>query len=503
MKLPKYIVTILATILFVLLFFEQSLGLNVALYALGTILLLLVFKFEYFKAGLNKIVAIGYLLSSIFYYLYGSPLALVLAVSSFLLIIGLHTSSPLRNLLYAIPNTVNNFIESFSQFFSSFKGRKRKRKKIGVSKLVRIIFLPSFIILLFVALYSMGSTFFSDIIGQIGTYLNQILKSIAKYVDIEVIGVAILGLIFALVHSLGLVGSSVLSLDMSKTDVLTRIRKKYISRFRNLDLKYEYKSGVFLFASLNLLLMLLLFVEIKNVWMNFEWEGELLKSMVHEGTYVLIFSILVSIFVTIYYFRRNINFLKDNELMKHLAAVWIGLNAMLIVSVFIRNAYYIQNFALAYRRIGVIIFLLLCLVGLVTILMKIYQLKTTYYLIRINALAAYIVVVAVCSINWDVVIAKYNFKHYETAFIHLPYMAQLSDKALPYLSLSDEQIEKIESKQVEKIPFAKRGYFKKVGYKETIEDRIESFMIDYSERHWLESVWAEKRAYEKLKVNHQ
>jgi hypothetical protein len=78
-------------------------------------------------------------------------------------------------------------------------------------------------------------------------------------------------------------------------------------------------------------------------------------------------------------------------------------------------------------------------------------------------------------------------------------MSSLSDKTLPYLSLTDDQIAEIENKQVEHIPFARRGYFKDVDYKNKIEVRIRKFKEDVGSRHWLESVWAEDKAYQKLK----
>jgi hypothetical protein len=139
-------------------------------------------------------------------------------------------------------------------------------------------------------------------------------------------------------------------------------------------------------------------------------------------------------------------------------------------------------------------------VGLVTLVIKIYKLKSTYYIIRVNSLAAYTALVALCAVNWDVYIAKYNFSHYKTAFVHLPFMADLSDKALPYLQVTDEQIAEIESKQVEKNPFAKRGYFEEIGYKQKMEDRIISFKTSYKKKHWLERRWAESKAYDLLSV---
>ena len=47
-------------------------------------------------------------------------------------------------------------------------------------------------------------------------------------------------------------------------------------------------------------------------------------------------------------------------------------------------------------------------------------------------------------------------------------MNNLSDKILPYLKLTEEQMIAIEGGQVKEIPFAKRGYFKDVDYQNKI-----------------------------------
>ncbi|MDC1395163.1 DUF4173 domain-containing protein [Bacteroidia bacterium] len=501
MKFPKYFVTLISALLFVLLFFEKSLGLNVAIYGLANVLLLVFLKANFFNSTLNRIVTGGFLITSVFYYLYASPFTMFMAIVSFALLFGLHTIVPLRNLLYAVPNAVNNYFVSISDFFVSFRGRKTQRKNLGLIRIIRIVALPFFVILLFIALYSMGSSFFSDALGGIFNLFENVINKITQYIDIVAVFLAVLGVLLGVLHSLRLSNSSYSDGDRAKSDVLARIKLKINRPFRNMDLATEYKSGVFLFVILSMLLSLLLYLEIKNVWFGFEWEGELLKELVQEGTYILIFAILISMGVTIYYFRRNLNFYSKNKVLKTLAYLWIGLNALLVISVFVRNAYYIEYFGLAYKRTGVIFFLVLCIVGLVTLMIKIRKVKSTYYVLRVNALAAYITLISMCMFNWDGIIAKYNFAHYKTAFIHLPFMSDLSDKTLPYLQLTDEEIEEIENKQTEKISFARKGYFKDVDYKNKIDKRIQKFRSDYETRHWLESVWAEDKAFRLLSLN--
>jgi hypothetical protein len=146
----------------------------------------------------------------------------------------------------------------------------------------------------------------------------------------------------------------------------------------------------------------------------------------------------------------------------------------------------------------VLFFLVACLVDLGTLLYKVAKTKSIYYVVRVNALAVYFILLAICMVNWDGIIARYNFRNYKSSFIHLPFMSNLSDKTLPYLRLTEEQMLTIEGKQVEEIPFAKRGYFKDIDYQNKIAVRIRKFKKKQKERHWLESVWAEDKAYQSL-----
>ncbi len=496
MKLPKYVITLLATLLFILLFFEKSLGLNVAIYGTSTLVLLAMFKRDIFTSVLSKVIGLGLLLSSICYYLLASPLTLVLAIVSFLLLFGIYTLEPVRNLMYAVPNSVSNFFASIGDFFKSFRGRGKKNRSYGISRFFRIIALPFFIILLFLAVYSMGSTYFSKAVGDFFSIFEGVVERTANYIDIVAVFVGLLGFLFSVLHSLKPKASNVS--ETLKSDFLTRSKSKWSKINRLMDLSTELKSGMFLFYALSFLLAVLLFLEIKNVWFGFVWEGELLKEFVHEGTYILIFAILLSMAVTMYFFRKNLNFHPKNKGLKIAAFSWIGLNLLLVVSVFIRNYYYIQHFGLAYKRIGVVFFLLLCIVGLISIVVKIKDKRTTYFITRVNSLAAYVTLICICLFNWDVIIAKYNFKNYQTAFVHLPFMSNLSDKALPYLLITDDEVAEIEEKQLQHIPFARKGYFKEVDYQNKIALRVENFKNNCSERHWLEQVWAEKKAYKML-----
>jgi hypothetical protein len=62
----------------------------------------------------------------------------------------------------------------------------------------------------------------------------------------------------------------------------------------------EYKAGIVLLIALNALLLFVNIIDIKWVWIGFEFEGQYLKEFVHKGTYLLILSIIISIGIVLY-----------------------------------------------------------------------------------------------------------------------------------------------------------------------------------------------------------
>jgi hypothetical protein len=80
--------------------------------------------------------------------------------------------------------------------------------------------------------------------------------------------------------------------------------------------------------------------------------------------------------------------------------------------VFLRNYHYIDFHGLAYKRIGVIVFLALVLVGLVTLFFKIRDKKSFYHLLRVNAWAVLAAFTGLTTVNWDGLITRYNLSHW-------------------------------------------------------------------------------------------
>jgi hypothetical protein len=264
-------------------------------------------------------------------------------------------------------------------------------------------------------------------------------------------------------------------------------------------LKSQYTAAVFLLISLNILIALQNVLDIRWIWFGFEWNGQYLQQFVHAGTFLLIISIMVSAMIILWFFRGSMNFYVGNRLLKRLSYAWIVQNMILAISVGFRVYWYIYYFALAYLRIGVIIFLVITIIGLITVLIKVRSGKTFFYLLRVNTLSVFIVLTLSSLVNWDNVIAKYNFSHYERSFVHLDWLCTLSDKALPLLDKSPEFLSNVKQVQDSRFSFEMK-YMEPKMYHNIIQLRNKMFLEDLEKRSFLSWNLADAMAEKKLKT---
>ncbi len=208
------------------------------------------------------------------------------------------------------------------------------------------------------------------------------------------------------------------------------------------DLLNEKKVGLLIFAVLNALLLCVNLIDINWIWFDFEVPLEFnLKQFVHEGTYLLIFSILLSMGIFLYFFRGSLNFYPKNKWLRLFGKLWIIQNIILTLSVFLRNYHYIDYHGLAGKRIGVVAFLVVTVFGLISLIIKVNKLKTTAYLVRKNGCFILFIMVLMSCLNWDRVIVNYNLNHGNTGEIDVDYYLDLSPSVAPILLKNLETIQ--------------------------------------------------------------
>jgi hypothetical protein len=462
------------------------------------------------KHLLQKFGFFAVILSAMFTVMHHSTLSFVVNFLFFFVFIGLITVPEVRSLPLIAYNSFSSFIISQGLFRKEFSptSDESKRKRFLIKRF-RIFVIPLAIILTFILIYSASNPKFGAFFEWINTQIVLFFTTIFNYIELNALIVLAFGIVIGSFIFIRRKNKWAIETDARSSDQLTRIKSK--GTFRIMALYNEYRAAVFLFIALNALLLFLNGMDIYYVWFNFTWSGQYLKDFVHQGTYLLLVSIVISIVLVLFFFRKNLNFFSKNSFLKKLTYFWILQNAILVVSVGIRNWYYIQYYALAYKRIAIIFFLILTLFALFTVFLKISKVRSSYFMVRLNSLSLMFILLLSSGFNWDRIIANYNFSKADRSFVHLNYLSGLSDSALPFLQHPLEKIKDMDTKQMHKFsPFGadsfdsgsfstyRRTYLAPEDFVFTIKRRTALFKNKWEQKSWLSWNLAESRAYEEL-----
>jgi hypothetical protein len=366
-------------------------------------------------------------------------------------------------------------------------------------KSLYIYFIPALIIFLFIRLYSGANQIFEKIVDTLWSKISFIFDWIADFFPQFNFTWAfnfLLGLYIAKFLFHGIRRDKTLDNEVNLSLDTQRKRKK-LFKFPGLKLLQENKAGIFLFATLNVLLLFLNIIDIQHVWLNFSFNGETLKEFVHEGTYNLIISIILGAGIVLYFFRGNLNFLRQNTWLRRLSVLWILQNIALTFSVLMRTVHYINHYNLAYKRIGLIFFCLLIIWGLIIVAQKVQKARSIYFLNTRMAVATMVVLFASAPWDWASIITRFNLSHAGQGYVHYNFLQTLPDRCLPLLQQNMDKAFQIESKQ--------RGYFNQDispnnmdDYKKEVSTRIKGFKSRFAKASWKEWTMAEQRAFDAL-----
>lgn len=435
MKKPALFI---AALLFSTFFYDQSIGLNLFLFSILTVVILFINNQSHFKNRKTQIYSIAYLITGLTMFFHSSTLSIIANLVAFFTLIG-HLSETKSSIyvhwLNGIYTTIAGF---FHRNFALPKTETEKEEKIQIDYLhwAKIILIPTVIVITFVALYKDGNPVFSNIIEAIDF----------GFINIQWLLVAGLGYyLFNNIYD-PIEVEPATELDLQTSNTLLKTEAFSISK-----LKQENQLGVILIALLNALIVLYLITDITFLVSQEDLRASAYSAQVHNGINALIASIVIAIMILLYVFRGNLNFYKDNKSLKRLAFTWIILNILLVLSIVFKNSQYIYYFGLTYKRIGVIVYLLLATIGLVTTLLKINSAKNNWYLFRINTQAAFIILIISSTINWDYHITNYNFNYAKSMDFNYLYNLSnnntlLLNEQIATTTLDDNSVQLIKNK---------------------------------------------------------
>jgi hypothetical protein len=499
-KLPAHLFVIAIALLFTLLFYHESVGLNLLLFEAILVPLAMIRTGRSPSTPVGFILTAGVAVTAFFTLLHGSAFVITMNILTLFLWSGWLWLPRARSMASALANalarTVRIPLFAISDLFD--RGTKSTKVYYWIKQLAYLI-LPGMVILFFLMLYGGASPWFSGILEKAGIHLEAWLEYLFNHIDVALVFLLFFGYLAGVLFFLGKENRTITEWDHQASDDLLRIRRKRPALLHGtLALLTEMRAGIILLIVLNALILLQNILDIRHVWFGFEWNGQYLRQFVHEGTWLLIISILLSILILLWLYRGNLNFIPGNRWLKTLSYAWLLQNGILLISVAIRNSWYVWYFALAYKRIGVFIFLAITLAGIITVFAKIHQRKSMFYLLRTNLLITFMVLIVTSCINWDSLIARFNFSRYDRSFVHLDWMCTLSDKTLPLLDKSTEEMNVISQAQKKAFSF-KTEYMTPEAYLQKIEERKSAFLNEWPARGILSYTIADHRAYLALK----
>ena len=495
----KFLSTLLFAVLLTLLFYKQGLGLNLVIAESVLLIYLFTTRQIAFNSRLNLSILALLALSLAFTVIVHSRFIFIMHFIVLFAFVGSMIYSEAKSVVTQIALSIANVFTAQFNLVQALSQSKVRGRNLGrILWRLKIYLSPIFIIFIFLLIYRNSNPAFDSAYHQVSEFVGHIFQKLIKHIEINALFTFVACTFISAFLLLRAQQEDIINDDKNANDNLMRNRKSKIKISKTIALKYEYKAAVFLIFSLNVILLFLNYLDIQYVWFGFSWDGQYLKDFVHQGTYLLVVSIIIAVGLVLYFFRNNLNFFSQNKTLKILCFLWLIQNAVLVISVAQRNYVYIKYYALAYGRIGVFIFLLLALFGLFTVFVKIQKTKSNFYLLRTNALAAIFVLSFSAFFNWDVIIAKYNFKQADKSFLHLEFLSKLSDKALPYLDYSIDDLEAME--YVQRRLFSLKTYYSTPHeFKLHITKRKKEFINRWESQSWLSWNYADARAYEMLK----
>lgn len=452
----KKITLLIGSILFSTLFYQQSLGLNIFLFSIITITVLITYNLNVFKRKSTITFGVLYIISSLSFFFFNSSLALIANIVAFITLVG--QVSETNTSIYV--NWLNGFYSFVAGFFHRNFSVDKKEERLKIKKdidyvqWIKVIGIPLVAVVIFISLYKKGNPVFNDLINKIDF----------GFINFQWLLLSFLGYYLLFNISQPVRVDPATTLDQNTDNDLTQ--KKEVS---NISLQKENQLGVVLISLLNLLILFFLATDFTFLLSAQDLRASVFSTQVHSGINALIASIIMAIAIILYFFRGNLNFYKDNKNLRALAYTWIILNIILVINTTVKDCQYIFYFGLTYKRIGVLVYLLLTIIGLTTTAKKVKNIKNFWYLLRVNTITAFAILIISCTVNWDKHITYYNLNHAQS--MDFNYLINLSNNNVFILKdytktkdLDTEKVIQIESKYNKYLRQLKRHSWQEFNY---------------------------------------
>lgn len=408
--------SILLALVFSLLFFAKDLGLNLFILSL---LISFILVMNTLKNKIPWLFLSAFILSGLFVFIHPSSLTSFAYFVALFILIGKTASQKIATPIAGLVGLISITSASIVNTIHSEKSIPRKKNTTlilyGKGIVIALVF-----VFLFTTLYSKANPIFNELLHKINL----------SFISINWLLLTALGY-FIFLHLLRPYHSHILiEKDLELGDDLPKPKTTF-SAVLIKKLGNEVTIASIVLGALNLLLLVFLVTDIIYLSNpNVTSESQYSQS-VHQGVYALLVSIICAIAVILYYFRGNLNFFIKNKSLKSLSFLWIALNLVLTTTTFYKNYTYVSELGFTYKRIGVFIYLLLIIGGLLTVGIKISKQKNFLFLLRSNTTIAFAILIFSSAIPWDRFITTFNLAHIENPDVN--YLMSLDSSNSNYL----------------------------------------------------------------------
>lgn len=449
----KKMLLILFALWFGYLFHQQTLGLNAILFLPFIIMVVSFngFRFSWYLAS--------FILTGLAVFINPSFLT-VFALFVTLFVFISKTYIPGLSIYLSVFNGAINFLTGGIDSILKSKNESSIKKDVnGKFWLVTtIIVVP--VVLLFISLYRNANPVFNNLIESIDL----------SFINIGFIFTCSLGY-FILFN----IKRPVLVKEMEEIDEATpndlALPENNFSGALLKKIQNEHLQASILIGILNVLLIIFLVTDFFLYQDNTAMSS--FSNNVHNGVNTLITSILLAIVIISIYFRGNLNFYKDNLLLKRLTYTWLILNSILVLSTCYKNGAYIHYHGLTYKRIGVFIYLLMVVTGLYYTYAKINTKKTIWFVIKKSSIVGFFFFTGLSLIPYSKLVAYYNIKNAKKLDIN--YLLSLpEDNSVILWEHKDEIKQKIYENISHKLSDKSENYKRALSYKSW-----QSYCLDY------------------------
>lgn len=407
------------TLLYSYLFYEQNLGLNALLFCVFILAYFVWKNPENVKKLHWLLVAVCALSASVFVLLYTSSLASLAYCTSLLLLSAVSVklqSSVLSNLFFALYSVVGALV-----FMSKAALKRVVSKHSSPDKQVGLRYLTYLIPL------GIGFIFFT-----IYKQANPLFEKYTQWINLDFItGKWIFFSFGGLLVVYGLLRHQrIAQLDTLEDKLTLTIARQDTPTALN-----ERKLVFILFCLLNLMLLLVNGLDVNYLYLGAGLpKGVTHKQFVHNGVGTLMLSIVLGISIILYFFRGALNFGEEHKHLRLLVYLWLLQNLLMVVSTAARNHIYITDALLTYKRIGVYYWLFMAALGLISTIHKVLYTKSAWYMVKNNALFAFVVLIFSAGVDWDKLISDFNLARVPTvASLDKRYLISISETNLAQL----------------------------------------------------------------------